>query len=275
MEIFINEKNANIILDTEKTLADVLAGLDMWISPTGNRMRSLSIDGTDPGDDLPAFFDKNVNEIKRLDVTICTWSELAIEALSELLGFCSLYERAAYEERQSLVNEWIKSAAARFLDSDINDIGRLALLCFDGNGLSAQELSFLIEERLREVINPFHEISSCETLVQNIVDRMQELPLDVQTGKDRRAAETIQHFSGICEKLFRLYFILNCAGLSPDSFSLDGLPARDFINDFESAIKELITAYENRDIVLAGDIAEYELAPRLSRFYQSLKHINK
>jgi hypothetical protein len=100
---------------------------------------------------------------------------------------------------------------------------------------------------------------------------MEELSLDIQTGKDQRAAETIQLFSRTGEKLFRIFFILKSEGLSLDTFVVDGLPARNFMAEFNAALSEISAAYKNRDTVLVGDLSEYELAPRLLKLFSALK----
>jgi hypothetical protein len=45
------------------------------------------------------------------------------------------------------------------------------------------------------------------------------------------------------------------------------------VEEFNSTLKELFSAYENRDTVLVGDIAEYELAPRLLKLFSAMKNI--
>jgi hypothetical protein len=99
---------------------------------------------------------------------------------------------------------------------------------------------------------------------------MEDLPLDIQSGRDSRAAETMQLFSRMGEKLLRLLFILKTGG-SLEAFTVDGRSEKDFMEDFGAALKELAAAYENKDSVLVGDLSEYELAPRLLRFYSALR----
>jgi hypothetical protein len=60
-----------------------------------------------------------------------------------------------------------------------------------------------------------------------------------------------------------------------ESLVIDDIPARTFMEEFNAALIELTSAYENRDTVLAGDIAEYELAPRLIKFFAAIKNITK
>ena len=276
MNIFINGKSADITLDTEKTLGDVLSGIEMWISPAGNRIRSIAID-SEPleVDALEKAFGRNIKDIKNLDITVSSWRELAAEALEVLSTTCKNYLDAPFEKRQTLREDWEKCAAARFLVSDIRDIYEYAGKTFQGEGFSAAELAILVDERLREVTDPKLEINASEALVITIAQRMEELPLDIQTGKDMRAAETVQLFAQMGEKLFRIFFLLNGEGLSLDTFIIDTLPARTFIDDFNAVLGELSAAFENRDTVLAGDIAEYELSPRLLKFFTALKQITE
>ena len=272
MEIFINEKPADITLDTEKTLGEVLQGIEQWISPTGNRIRSISLNGINVAiDDLGTAFEKDVKDIARLDIEVNSFRGLAAEALTELTGTCALFSGAAFEERAKIIESWEKSPAARFLTSDIPDIYNLAAGSFAGNGVSAQDLILIIEERLREIEDPKREIENSEALVKKIAQRMEDLPLDMQTGKDEMAAETIVLFSRMGEKLFRILYIFKSEGLSIDTFAVDNVPVMAFLDEFNKALGEITTAYKDKDTVLAGDIAEYELAPRILKLYSALK----
>ena len=276
MNILINNKPADITLDTEKTLGDVLSGIELWLSQSGNRIRNVSVDGTDAsGDTLSALFGRNIRDIKKLDITVASWRELAAQALFDLLETCTCFGNAAFGEREPVINAWEGSAASRFLASDIADIHKLAGDTLKGEGISVQDLRILIEERLREISEPDRELFSTEALVKSTAERMEELPLDIQTGNDQRAAETIQLFSRVGEKLFRILFIRHSDGLSMDTFTISGIPARSFFDDFNGALRELGAAYQNKDTVLAGDIAEYELSPRLLNFFTALKNITK
>jgi len=276
MDISINHKPADITLDTEKTLGEVLSGIEAWISPTRNRIRRISADGEVLEDEtLAEAFSRDINDIKKLDIVVTPWRDLAAEALEVLLDTCKFYMDAPFSGRAQVNARWEESAAARFMASDISDLYNLAGATLLGEGLSASDLCILIEERLREISDPRQETTACETLVKTIAERMGELPLDIQTGKDQRAAETVQLFARTGEKLFRILFVLELEGLSLDNFIIDTFPARVFIDEFNVALKELSAAFENRDTVLVGDIAEYELSPRLLKFYEALRNITE
>jgi len=274
MVIYINEKPADITLDTERTLGDVMSGIEQWISPSGNRIKKICLDDKDISTDaLDESFLINVADIKKLDVFVSPWRELAAEALEDLYQTCVLFNKAAFDERKNIAAEWEKSSAARFLLSDIPDLSYLSGLALSGEGLSASDFNMLIEERLRELASPREEIANSTAKVELIAKRLEELPLDMQTGKDQKAAETVQLFSGISEKLFRILFIFDSEGITPEAFAIDGLPAKTFFEEFNTTLRELSSAYESRDTVLVGDIAEYELAPRLLKLFSAMKNI--
>jgi len=276
MTISINGRPADITLDTEKTLGDVLSGMELWISSLGNRIREISVDGgVLEAEALAGAFDRDIKDVKTLDITVSAYRELAAEALEVLLDTCAAYSSAAFDERPLIAKAWEDDAAAFFLRADISDIHALAGRAFSGEGLSVRELALMAEERLREVAGPEDELAGCEALVKSVAGRMEELPLDIQTGKDQRAVETIQHFSRTGEKLFRIFFIFESEGLSLDTFLVDGLPGRAFMEEFTAALTEISAAYENKDTVLVGDLSEYELAPRLLKFFFALKKFSE
>ena len=45
MDIFINGKKADIALETEKTVGELLAGIEKWLDGTGSRISGIEIDG--------------------------------------------------------------------------------------------------------------------------------------------------------------------------------------------------------------------------------------
>jgi len=276
MDIFINEKPADITLDTEKNLGEVISGIEEWLSSSGSRIRKISLDNKDiPVDALSDAFCISLSDIKRLDVSVDPWREFAAEAMEDLYETCIAYNKAGFDERKNIFPEWEKSPAARFLIYEIPDIFYLAKRTLSGEGPSTADFTALVEERLREFTDPGEELEKSTASMELITRRLEELPLDMQTGKDQRAAETIQLFSGMAEKLFRIFLIHKTEGLSLEDFKIDGLSVKVFMDEFGSTLKELFSAYGNRDTVLVGDIAEYELAPRFMKLFSAMKNIGK
>jgi hypothetical protein len=155
----------------------------------------------------------------------------------------------------------------------MRDLYTLADKTFSGEGLGPRDLQKVIRERLRELEDPRREIAASGPLVEAVAGRLEDLPLDIQTGKDGRAAETVQLFSSVAGKLFRLLGLLKLEGYSPETLTVDGVPIFEYVGEFESALKELAAAYEAKDAVLVGDLAEYELAPRLLKFHSAFSSV--
>jgi hypothetical protein len=271
MEISINGKPADITLENEKNLGDILSGLEQWLSGSGSRLSGLSINGEKIGaGQIAACLGLEISALESLDIVVSPWRELAAEALETLRRTCALYGAASFEERGEIEQYWRESPAAAFLSQEIPEMAGFAGRTLKGEGLSPADLGLLAEERIRELGDPRAEIAAAESLVSGIAGRMEDLPLDIQTGRDGRAAETMQLFSRMGEKLLRLFSILKTCG-SLGAFTVDGRSEKDFMDDFGAALKELAAAYENRDSVLVGDLSEYELAPRLLQFYSALR----
>jgi hypothetical protein len=127
--------------------------------------------------------------------------------------------------------------------------------------------------------------------IYDITARLEVLSLNMQMGKDREATETVYEFSKVTEKLFRIIHLLPAAADGAEGVSsLTGdvsFPTEDvssftggassltedvvFFEEFAGVLKEFFHVYQARDSVLAGDLAEYEVSPRLLELYDRLK----
>jgi hypothetical protein len=291
MEIYINSEKADIVLETEKTVGQVLAGLEEWLCNSDPRFRGtlrlsgMEIDGQTIGSgSLEDSFNRELASIKTLGIKIMGLPELLAEALLETRQALAEFESTDFAAKQGCGAAWEASPAAGLLKEQSPALYKEITRTFTGEGLSAQGLAVLIDERLRELKDPAGELGRMEMLISEIAGRLEELSLDIQTGKDRRAVETVQLFSGVAEKVFRIYYFLETEGFpvqdikvaqtqsfGPDSKDAAGeIPAGAFISQFTAAMKEMLAAFESKDAVLVGDMAEYELAPRLRSFYAAL-----
>ncbi|MDR1238649.1 MAG: hypothetical protein LBK27_00895 [Treponema sp.] len=272
MNITINGNPADITLESEQYVGDVLAGLDGWLTGSGHRLSGLEIDGeTADSGSLETLFDRELAGIHCLDIRTSSLLELTAEALIHTREDSKGYEHADFEEKQALAGRWLQSPAALFLAGQNPDLYQWAEKTFSGEGISAGELRLLIDERLRELTDPLGELNRAEPLIDGLVRRLEDLPLDIQTGKDGRAVETIEIFSGLSGKIFRVFAILKAGGLDASALKVDDISIQAFIEEFDAILRELLAAYETKDAVLVGDLAEYELAPRLRKLYAVIK----
>jgi hypothetical protein len=254
--ITINGRPADITLETEKTVGELLLGIDAWLNGTGIFLSGLELDGKIYGAlSMDGAFELPLDTIDLVDIKTSGWAELFLEALAGLKGDLSYIEEAAPGERQDFLKEWEHSPVCAFLEQNASEIKTAFIQAASGTA-APSSLVPMLDERIRELCDPAAEIGAILPLCGEIASRLEDLPLDMQTGKDSRAAETILFFSGVSEKMFRLFMMAKYYGAAEEN--LKGL-----LEDFSAAVKELLSAYENRDTVLVGDLAEYELAPRL------------
>ncbi|MDR0320063.1 MAG: hypothetical protein LBI28_01035 [Treponema sp.] len=269
MEIRINDQKLDFALDKEKIIGEVLAALEQWISESSHILSGLSIDGESISSSMiETALSKEIADVKCLDLYTNPVSELAASSLVNLLDDIKGFEKCSFEEKGNFFYAWKESPCGMFL---FHHMGELFMLCentFLHGNITPSVLYSITEERLREVNTPTDELAKLEPLINEICERLVDLPLDIQTGKDARAAQTIQVFSSVTEKLFRVFRQLDIQGYL--SQSADGKQLAEDINKFGDIIKELFQAFEKQDTVLVGDLAEYEAAVRLKELYLSI-----
>jgi len=277
MEIYINSAKADIILESEKTLADVLAGLDQWLSGSnpdycaacvagdGFRLSGVIIDGkVIDAAAIDASLERDISTIKTLNILVSGISDLLYEALFFTIHVMSEFEKLDHGKKQHYCENWKASPAAALIGEQTPQLYKIIANAFIGNGFTPNEAASVIEEYMREIDNPSEELQRMETDVAEITSRLEELPLDIQTGKDRRASETIQYFSTVAEKVLRLYALMKAKYQAAANID---------ISEFSAILKEMIQAYETKDSIMVGDLAEYELAPRLRSLYNALNAV--
>jgi hypothetical protein len=271
VNITINGKQADITIERERTIGEVLAGLENWLTGSGHRLSGLTVDGEAvDAPSLDVFFDRELTTVTAMDIQTSSWAEHAVQSVRSLHGGVRDLENSAYGDRESLWKLWAALPEAQFLRVEMPELYGLAEKTFAEEGYPPGELGNVLEERLRELENPRGELGNSGPLVEALAQRLRDLPLDIQTGKDLRAAETMGIFSTLAEKLIRLFNMLKVEGLFPENLTVGGVPAPEYIGAFDATLKDLIHAYEERDTVLVGDLAEYELAPRLLQFYSAM-----
>jgi hypothetical protein len=270
MKIIIDEKDADIVLEDEKTVGEALSGIENWLSGAGLCISGIALDGENVAASMDDVFKRPVDRIDRMAIKTSLISTLHIEALYQALECLAAFASASSgagnvspsAEKERIQEAWEQSAGAHFLSehdySIFNGIGEV----FKGKG--SGDVQKAIADQVacldRMIKDPAKEFLSLEAQVVDVNERLETLPLDMQTGKDKQAAETIDAFSTLAEKMFGLIRLV------PQTSCGDAV-----LDEFNAALKEFLAAYENKDMVLIGDLAEYELAPRLSSIYNDIK----
>lgn len=259
MRVFIDGKPADVKIENEKTVGEVIAALEAWLSGSGIVLSGLSVDGKAVDSDGGAGSAENLMNIEIAKAEeIAVWTTPAAKlTLQALIEAKNIFDNGA--------ESWNDSSAASFLREKES-----ALFLQIETALSQnKKFDFMpvIEEREKELLDGSAEFLSLEYVINDNAAALENFALDLQMGKDRQAAETVRNFAFLTSKLFRLLPILRYGGVKLEELEVD----ENFFNDFNTALNEFFEAYENADTVLAGDLAEYEVSPRLKDFYNALK----
>jgi hypothetical protein len=268
MKIQINGADVDIRPETEKNVGEILCGLESWLTESGFRMTGISIDGEPMNaESMESCFAKTIDTIATLDIKTSPLADLIGESIVHMIDDIAVFEEADFEEKNRFAQDWQKSPQAGLLAEQSPDMFSWTVKTFSGEGSGTQALRLIAKERLRELEDTKGELGRTETLVSDVCARLEEFPLDIQMGKDSRAAETVKAFSGIAEKLFRIFDILKMKGFPIEEITVKELPISAYLSSFNAMLKDMLAAYGQSDTVLAGDIAEYEMAPRLRELH--------
>ena len=271
MKIKINGVDADIKPENEKTVGEILGALDAWLAGTGHRISGLDIDGKAVNaQEMELSFSRDIETVDTVDIRTSSLPQLVAESLGRTMRDIEEFQEAGFNQKAGFADKWKTSPQGCLLAEQYPELYDWTVKAFSGEGCSPQTLAALFEERLRELGDPAGEMGRIAQFVDDICARLADFPLDIQTGKDARAAETVNVFSGIAEKVFRIYHALKIEGFPVAEIMIENMPVNEYITEFGKALKDLLDAYERRDTVLIGDLAEYEMAPRLRSLHAAV-----
>jgi hypothetical protein len=136
------------------------------------------------------------------------------------------------------------------------------------HGTSSRLASFF-GERLAELRNPAGSMLTASQLFDSIRTDLSEVAVRLQTGKEAEGMRTMVMVVELINKTVRILpdFMRTVPGAA--ELAIGGRNIGDFYDDFNVVFRELAGAFENKDSVLIGDLAEYEILPRLSAFFDA------
>jgi hypothetical protein len=267
MNITIDGKTADVTLEGEKTVGELAGGVSDWLLGSGFIVSGIDLDGRFvPASALAEAFLLKLDDIGSINIRTALQAEICLDALLCAEEVVARWENEGASARQAIEREWRSCPAASHLREKDGAAYQHVEDVFAGK--SKGGIRLFIDERTRELEDPVREFLAVEDEMKGLVLRLSDYALDVQMGKDLRAAETVRLFSAFSAKLLRLIPLLRSFGIELNKLSLE----KDFFESFNSVLKELLAAYQAEDTVLSGDLAEYEVAPRLNALYISVKN---
>lgn len=127
-------------------------------------------------------------------------------------------------------------------------------------------------ERLAELRDPAEAMLAAARIFDAIKDDLSEVPVRLQTGKDAEAMRTMVLAVELINKTVRIMpEFARAAPMAPTD--IGGVAVPEFYGQLNGVLKELAQAFEDKDGVLIGDLAEYEIRPRLDSFYTAVRAV--
>ena len=196
MEIFINEQKIDITLDDERTVGDVLKGIEQNCALQNATIVGIEIDGESIGaDEIDSQSAKLIEDVRELKLS-------AVAALDIVNSFKDL----------------------------------------------TQEFSHLEQE-------------------------LPQIPLRLQSGRREESFATIQHLADVMDAFCRLTSLCALFPAFFEAFKIAGKTPRDFFGELSPVLNDFCSALENNDIIMMGDLAEYEICPRISALAAAVKEL--
>jgi hypothetical protein len=291
VDILVNGEPLALDIIGKGNLGEALAAVDELLETAGKIIVGLKIDGKDldPAD-YPRIKDSPIGNFSKVEIGAESLAAIKVKALSTLLELVALSAEAAAAESSadwpslaSGLGELAEAFAGLFSSDELSFVQGIAEEVAKAAGsppggelrsriaAQAERVTLIFKERLAEIEDPENEFRKASALYAGQAGELKEVPVLLQTGKDERAMKAVLLFIEIFNKVIRLVPELGRHGLDTASLKVGGEELPAFYASFNDILKRLSSGFEDRDSVLIGDLAEYEVAPRMAEFLAAIE----
>lgn len=261
-----------------KTLGQILSDLDERMESAGGVIIGIELDGKAlDADELPGLSAKPSEGYKSLSLAAESAQALKANALSTLLPLVDAAAQArpgeGRAEAESTWESFRRTFGGLFSAEETSFLDLFEAELKAGRPLAdkARALSAFFGERLYELEKPAQAMLATARAFDGIRDDLGEVSVRMQTGKDSEAMKTMLVAVELLNKTVRVLPLYLRSSERAKDLRIDGQSAEDFYGEFNSSLRELADAFEHKDGVLIGDLAEYELLPRLNAFFGAVR----
>ena len=266
-----------------RTIGDVLAELDERAEAMGEIIVEVAVDGTplDPeelaeasardasGDGTVALVAEPAADLKARGL------ESLIELVRAAAEAVASGDAEAAKAADDAWNSYRRSFGGLFSAEEASFIDAFGERLAEGGpgsdiGPLADNMTAFFGERLAELRDPGEAMMAAARLFDAIKDDLSEVPVRLQTGKDAEAMKTMVLAVELINKTVRIMPEYVRVSAAPP-LEIGGADMPEFYGSLNEVLKELAQAFETKDGVLIGDLAEYEIRPRLESFYSAVR----
>ena len=291
MEITVNSETIDYTLENEKSLGDVVRGIETWLNNAHLVITSMKVGLRDlTAEPEPEWAAIPLDDVPRLDITARLYNEVQISQLELMQRYLdnlrSAVASGAAEELDATMQGFEDIVGAMRETLDINAMTRAGRGLQDLHklltGSSAEEvnawptgikekvirvladLSEGVRLRRREMERPVETLHSTAEELRRSAFELEEVSVLLQQNEDEKAMSYVVRFSELVGSIVRMVSLLaDTEEVSLDDLTIGEKSVRSFLESFNGILKELVEAFTTRDTVLIGDLLEYEISPRL------------
>lgn len=279
MTVLLNNEPIDITLQDEKTLGDLLIGITHWLDENGLYLLGFSVDGNEQNlEESDNWKDIQLSDTSEINI----WANHPVlmqkNQLELLVEYFDLLESTILEHnktKEDLIEGTkevleqiplvLKSLAPIFPEEQ--SLPRMLLTELSQSlpkGKTNPDLitnfnkvKLLLQERIREYTSPRIELLTTMEILQRLQEPLSMVSTQLQQGETDLALHSIQTLVEIIHKLARCMDIFT---RHPEYNHELGNALQERGNKLNQLLEELVTGMEQQDIVLMGDILEYELS---------------
>jgi pyruvate/2-oxoglutarate dehydrogenase complex dihydrolipoamide acyltransferase (E2) component len=292
MQITVNGAPIDIEAKDSGSLGELLAEADEFLDKAGSVIVSLSVDGEEvDAEGYARCAERSASSVERVEIRAEDAAAIRLRALGTLLELLAIAKHSS-EDEASAGADWpglrtsaenMRDAFAGLFAADELSFVQLFAEVLERAGdepdkasrieVSAQSdrLASVFGERLAELRSPIGEMRKAAVIFDDRASELAEIPVLLQTGKENQAMKTVLFFIEIFNKVIRIIPELRRSGIDTATIDVDGAPMPKFYGSLNDVLRQLTDAFEHKDAVLIGDLAEYEILPRMKSFFAAMR----
>ena len=286
MNILINDVPISFELEQESNAGEVLDGLVRWLGGSGHRVERLEVNGeVVPADDADApWRSLELSSLETLAVRAASVHQLEIEQLETVINYCDLLRRVAvegsFEQLSDVLTEinHITTAIERIAPNLSGMLEEPASSAVAQDPEARQRLSTragqvaqVLRQRQRELLDPEHELRQILGAIDTILPAFEEVPVQLQSGQEKQALELVARFAELAGRLLRVLPVATQVNPGLAEVTVQGKPLMESVAGLATLFGDLEGAMQRQDLVLVGDLMEYELLPYFSDLSEAMR----
>jgi len=301
VDIRIDHTSIEFTLEQEHTVGEVVSELRPFIESHARTISALTVDDEQLSiNDPETWENRAIEAVQHMQIETVGPFDRQISDLGALVEYFTIFGRTLQERRPQQIdgvlqelphvragigpllgeNERPRGGVLAELDHVLGEYGQadsvtgeqLAAAPSDRvNALSdaINRIILILQARRRELALPLQELERTARVLHDYTDHIVEVPVLLQTGKDRDAMERIAGFSELASRLLRLCSLVMTNRVA---LPLDWKPEalERGAERLNGILRELVGAFDAGDTVLIGDLVEYEIVPGLQDLLQHI-----